>query len=268
MVEAAFADVGMDIPPSGERLGRQREGRPATGRTPRPRKAGTTGAPFYIQTYMAFYGVDSSTLEMCDSEPAGCDGRFGSKRAQYVGFYSSADFWLQNRVDILHDQLEIFRRGVEDADRGELLRRSPGGRARVHRGPAQLDGGVSHGVPDPVHRSVVVHGPAKRRTTPNRMAQWLMDNGIRVHRTNGGRHLERTDVLPAGLLRRVDGPGPTRHRADRPERGTGRLRSDHPALRPARRGGATGPCGAPMSWRSPGATRRSIRRPSPPITPR
>ena len=72
--------------------------------------------PFYIQTYMAFYGVDSSTLEMCDSD-AGCNGQFGSKRAQYLGFYSSADFWLQNRVDILHDQLEIFRSGVEDADR-------------------------------------------------------------------------------------------------------------------------------------------------------
>ncbi|MGH3927816.1 MAG: M14 family zinc carboxypeptidase, partial [Pseudonocardiaceae bacterium] len=66
--------------------------------------------PFYTQTYMAFYGVDGSTMEMCDSDE-GCDGRFGSKRAQYIGFYSSADFWMDNRQQILRDQLEIFRRG-------------------------------------------------------------------------------------------------------------------------------------------------------------
>ena len=44
-------------------------------------------------------------------------GRFGSKRAQYVGFYSSAEFWIDHRSDILDDQLEIFRRGVTERAR-------------------------------------------------------------------------------------------------------------------------------------------------------
>ncbi|MGH2577385.1 MAG: M14 family zinc carboxypeptidase, partial [Actinomycetota bacterium] len=113
--EAAFADVGMDIlRPVNDWNADAKSGPPPVG--PPYAEGWDDWGPFYIQTYMAFYGVDSSTLEMCDSD-AGCDGRFGSKRAQYVGFYSSADFWLQNRVDILRDQLEIFRRGVEDADR-------------------------------------------------------------------------------------------------------------------------------------------------------
>ena len=66
---------------------------------------------------MEFFGVDSSTLEMCNSGP-GCKGRFGSKRAQYVGFYSSAEFWIDHRSEILDDQVEIFRRGVTGAPRG------------------------------------------------------------------------------------------------------------------------------------------------------
>ena len=129
---------------------------------------------------MAFYGVDSSTLEMCDSG-AGCDGRFGSKRAQYVGFYSSADFWLQSRVDILHDQLEIARRGVEDADRSGAAaiptgrsagspRTSTTGWWSIPRGLIPFIGGSS---------STAQRSDAEA----NRMARWLMDNGIRVHRT-------------------------------------------------------------------------------------
>ena len=45
--------------------------------------------PFYTQTYGAYFGVDGSTLEMCNN--AACGGRLGSKTAQYLGFYSSAD---------------------------------------------------------------------------------------------------------------------------------------------------------------------------------
>ena len=57
--------------------------------------------PFYTQTYGAFWGVDGSTMEMCSNCAAPFTGRLGSKTAQYVGFWSSADFWIANREQIL-----------------------------------------------------------------------------------------------------------------------------------------------------------------------
>ena len=178
--EAAFADVGMDIlRPVNDWNADAKGGPPPVG--PPYAEGWDDWGPFYIQTYMAFYGVDSSTLEMCDSD-AGCNGRFGSKRAQYLGFYSSADFWLQNRVDILHDQLEIFRRGVEDADRvnccDDPLVAERGFTEAQHNWMVEYPnayvipfiGGTS---------STAQRSDAEA----NRMAQWLMDNGIRVQRT-------------------------------------------------------------------------------------
>ena len=72
--------------------------------------------PFYTQTYGAFFGVDGSTLEMCSGGP-GCNGRLGSKTAQYVGFWSSADFWVAHRAEELADQVIMAVRGVDDAPR-------------------------------------------------------------------------------------------------------------------------------------------------------
>jgi Zinc carboxypeptidase len=138
--------------------------------------------PFYTQTYMAFLGVDSSTLEMCDSD-AGCDGRFGSKRAQYIGFYSSADFWVQNRQQILRDQLEIFRRGVADAARGTCCD-DP---LVASRGFTEADHNWMVDVPYPTAYVIPFVGgssSAAQRSDAeaNRMAQWLLDNGVEVHR--------------------------------------------------------------------------------------
>src|ERR671919_2582422 len=132
---------------------------------------------------MAFLGVDSSTLEMCDSD-AGCDGRFGSKRAQYIGFYSSADFWVQNRQQILRDQLEIFRRGVTDAARGNCCD-DP---LVASRGFTEADHNWMVDVPYPTAYVIPFVGgssSAAQRSDAeaNRMAQWLLDNGIEVHRT-------------------------------------------------------------------------------------
>jgi hypothetical protein len=138
--------------------------------------------PFYTQTYMAFYGVDSSTLEMCDSD-AGCNGRFGSKRAQYIGFYSSADFWVENRTAILRDQLEIFRRGLA-------------GEGRVNCCDDSLVAGrgfdeTNHNWMVPYPKGYVIpfvgggSSTAQRSDAEaNRMAKWLLDNGIEVHRTS------------------------------------------------------------------------------------
>ncbi len=132
--------------------------------------------PFYTQTYMAFYGPDSSTLEMCSSG-AGCNGRFGSKRAQYIGFYSSADFWLDNRSPMMKDQIEMFRRGVADADRSQCC-----------FNPLLIARGFNEDqhnwmVPYPKAFVIPFNGDGQRSDAEaNRMAQWLLDNGIVVHR--------------------------------------------------------------------------------------
>jgi hypothetical protein len=117
---------------------------------------------------------------MCDSD-AGCDGRFGSKRAQYVALYSSADFWLQNRADILHDQLEIFRRGVEDEGRVNCCDNS------FVAGRGFDEANHNWTVEYPEAYVIPFDGASstdaqRSDAEANRMAQWLMDNGIEVHR--------------------------------------------------------------------------------------
>jgi Zinc carboxypeptidase len=128
--------------------------------------------PFYTQTYMAFYGVDSSTVEMCSTS---CDGRIGSKTAQYITFYSSAVFWIENRNAILDDQLDIFLRGLTAAPRpnccDDPLIASRGFTEEFHNWM----------VPYPRAFVIPFDGTGQRSDAEaNRMAQWLLDNGIQV----------------------------------------------------------------------------------------
>ena len=60
------------------------------------------------------------------------------RRAQYIGFYSSADFWLTNRADILHDQLEIATRNVTNAPRVDCCDSGGAERPRLRRGQPRL----------------------------------------------------------------------------------------------------------------------------------
>jgi hypothetical protein len=132
--------------------------------------------PFYTQTYMAMYGVDSSTLEMC-SGGTGCNGRFGSKRAQYVGFWSSADWWIDRRNAALRDQLEIFRRGVTGADR-PLCCADPLIASRNF-----TESQHNWMVPYPKAFVIPQNGGGQRSNAEaNRMVKWLLDNGIKVTR--------------------------------------------------------------------------------------
>jgi hypothetical protein len=136
--------------------------------------------PFYTQTYMAFFGIDGSTVEMCE-DGEGCDGRFGSKRAQYIAFYSSAQFWLDNRPDILRDQLEIFLRGVTDAARGNCcddpLVAERGFTEEEHDWMVEYP--TAYVIP---FRGATSSAAQRSDAEANRMAQWLLDNGIEVHR--------------------------------------------------------------------------------------
>jgi hypothetical protein len=141
--------------------------------------------PFYTQTYGAFFGVDGSTTEMCSFS---CGGRLGGKVHQYLLLYSSADFWIENRQQILNDQLEIFRRGVTDAARpnccADPLLASRQFTEDQHNWMVEyptafvipfVGGGAGHISP---HRGV-----QRSDAEANRMAQWLLDNDILVERT-------------------------------------------------------------------------------------
>jgi murein tripeptide amidase MpaA len=150
--------------------------------------------PFYTQTYMAFYGVDSSTVEMCSSS---CDGRLGSKTAQYVTFYSSADYWVENRAPILRDQMEIFQRGEDDAARPQCcqdpLVAGRGFTEDQHNWMVEypeayviaFDGRSAGGGDDDDDDdgdSEATLDVQRSDAEANRMTQWLLDNAIEVHR--------------------------------------------------------------------------------------
>ena len=142
--------------------------------------------PFYSQTYGAFFGVDGSTLEMCSNQS--CDGRFGSKRAQYVGFYSSAQFWIDNRNAILADQLEIFERGLAAAPRpnccDDALIAARGFTETQHNWMAPYP--IAFVIPNggsPGGQPLAFDDGQRSQAESNRMAQWLLDNGIQLHRT-------------------------------------------------------------------------------------
>jgi hypothetical protein len=177
-----YANVGMEIQrPVNDWNASAKNGPPPVG--PAYAEGWDDWGPFYTQTYGAFFGVDGSTLEMCEDGP-GCDGRFGSKRAQYIGFYSSADFWLQNRQAILDDQLEIFRRGVADEERSNCCDDS------FIAGLGFTEDHHDWMVEYPKAYVIPFMGGSasnaqRSDAEANRMAQWLMDNGVEVHRTTG-----------------------------------------------------------------------------------
>lgn len=66
--------------------------------------------PFYGQSYSALLGgPDGSTVEMTRAT------RLASKQAQYVAFYSSNSFWVDNKAAMMHDHLGNFIRGYTSA---------------------------------------------------------------------------------------------------------------------------------------------------------
>jgi hypothetical protein len=85
--------------------------------------------PFYTGQYAQLRGLDSSTVEMCWSLENECGingappryfGDFGALRTQELSVWSTLGFVIENRREMMFDQYEIYRRGVEDAPRPEL----------------------------------------------------------------------------------------------------------------------------------------------------
>ncbi len=86
--------------------------------------------PFYTGQYGQLRGLDSSTVEMCwsmdatecgiDGAPAPLIGDNGALRTQELALWSTLEYVVENRREMMFDQYEIYRRGEEDAARPEL----------------------------------------------------------------------------------------------------------------------------------------------------
>jgi len=133
--------------------------------------------PFYGQTYMQFLGVDSSTAEMDDSTADG--GRMTAKKGQYLNFYSSANFWLDNRQSMMGDQLKVFLDGVNNAPTNPNAFAA----SSYLTGLGFTDSSNNWMIQFP-KAYVIPWGNGQRSDAEaNRIAQWCLDNGIQVQRT-------------------------------------------------------------------------------------
>ena len=179
--------------------------------------------PFYTPMYSQLVGLNGSTVEMCNSTgtvpgsspprtPCGPlvsenekIGRLGSRMAQYITSWSTLLFDTDNRLDLMSDQLEIYRRGVNDAARPACC--PP---------PFDVDNNWMHDYP----QAYVIPMGGSQRSEPEavNLVRWLLSNGIRVeeverdYRSGSLRLEEDSFVVPMdqplrGLADTALGPG-------------------------------------------------------------
>jgi hypothetical protein len=131
--------------------------------------------PFYTPMYAQHVGLNGSTVEMCNSQGTGCltsptspapRGRLGSRLAQYTISWSTLLFNLANRNQVLNDELEIYRRGVENAARPTCPPQFPTDCVWMH------EYGTAYVIP---------MGEGQRSDVEaNRLVSWLLMNDIEV----------------------------------------------------------------------------------------
>jgi len=141
--------------------------------------------PFYTPMYSQLVGLNGSTVEMCSSTNTGSNplmrcylnadpdpaknpiGRNAALLAQLVTTWSTLRYDTANRNELLHDQLEIYRRGVA-------------GEARPACCPAPFD--VENNWMHEFPTAYVVPVGTGQRSNPeaNRLVDWLLFNGIEV----------------------------------------------------------------------------------------
>ena len=174
--------------------------------------------PFYTPMYSQHIGLNGSTVEMC-RDNAVCGGRAAALEISEIATWSTLEYDVANREDLLHDELEIYERGVEDAARPECC--PP---------PFDVDNNWMEEYPDAY---VIPLGDGQRSDPEaNRLVEWLLFNGIEVEALKKAAEFDG-ESFDTGLVRRPDGPGAPgarRHRAL--DRG-GRLGPDQPAVRAA-----------------------------------
>ncbi len=133
--------------------------------------------PFYTPMYLQLVALNASTVEMCNNTGTACGvtgttidfprGRLGSRTAQYTIAWSTLQFDLAHRQELMHDQLEIYRRGVTGA---------PGPACC----PAPFD--VANNWMREYPTAYIIPLGAGQRSNPeaNRLVEWLLFNGIKV----------------------------------------------------------------------------------------
>ena len=156
--------------------------------------------PFYTGQYGQLRGLDSSTVEMCwaidDPTECGVDGRpapllgdNGALRTIELATWSTLDFVIEHRREMMLDQYEIYRRGVEDAPRPELTDPLPGpvvGTAADH--DYMTDYPRAHVIP--------VGDGQRSDAEARRLVDFLLGNDIEVERLKreyrfGGHEFEK-----------------------------------------------------------------------------
>ena len=122
--------------------------------------------PFYTPMYAQHIGLDGSTVEMCRSVSR-CGGRAGALEIQQITTWSTFDYVVDHRADMLFDELEIYRRGVTDAPRPECC--PP---------PFDVDNNWMLDYP----KAYVIPVGEGQRSDPeaNRLVEWLLFNGVEV----------------------------------------------------------------------------------------
>jgi hypothetical protein len=141
--------------------------------------------PFYTPMYSQLVGLNGSTVEMCSSTSTSSNplnrcylnadpdpaknpvGRNAALLAQLVTTWSTLLYDSENRNELLHDQMEIYRRGVA-------------GEARPACCPAPFDveNNWMHEFPTAY---VIPMGAGQRSDAEaNRLVEWLLSNGIEV----------------------------------------------------------------------------------------
>jgi hypothetical protein len=138
--------------------------------------------PFYTGQYGQLRGLDTSTVEMCNQTDARCGingvapstpGRAGALLSTELVVWSTFDFVVENRKEMLFDQLETYKRGVDDAARSGLtIPPTVIGTAADH--DYMTDYPRAHVIP--------VGGGQRSDVEAKRLVDFLLDNDIEVTR--------------------------------------------------------------------------------------
>jgi len=180
--EAAMAAAGYDITrPVNDWCSDGSD--PASGICPDGSEAGPAEAeswddwgPFYTPMYSQHVGLNGSTVEMCNSTGTGCltspastatRGRLGSRIIQQTVIWSTMQYDLANRSEMLYDELERYRRGVVNAPRPECC-------------PPPFDVDNNWMEEFPTAYIIPMGGVQRSQPEANRMVDWLLFNGIVV----------------------------------------------------------------------------------------
>ena len=181
--EAALAELGYGVTRPINDWCSDGNPAPSSGICPNGEEAGPAEAegwddwgPFYTPMYAQHIGLNGSTVEMCNSTGTGCltspastatRGRLGARIIQESVVWSSIAYDVANRAELLHDELERYRRGVTNAPRPECC-----------EPPFDVDNNWMEEFPT----AYIIPMGSDQRSEPeaNRLVDWLLFNGILV----------------------------------------------------------------------------------------